>query len=209
MWSCKSQIASGRIRLLLFARQGEDIDIFQKNNNFEKIFFMKYELEFEYNLLAVLLIVWLLLITSCKSTDTCSKRERKKATKHWVKGYTQCPDEYAAQSLKTFPFVPTKETEYIYKEGKTKHDTSYITEVVRDTVYRTRVVNVNRIDTILKNVIIKDRDLREETKLQSEVSKYKKEAEMGNKAIRNWRLSTFVLGGILLAFGLLLILKRK
>lgn len=170
---------------------------------------MKYELEFEYNLLAVLLLIWLLLITSCKSAESCSKRERKKATKHWVKGYTKCPDEYASQSLKTFPFVPTKETEYIYKEGKTIHDTSYITEVVKDTIYRTRVVTQNRIDTIFKNVLIKERDLRVETKLQSEVSKYKKEAEISKKSAKNWRLATFILGGVLLALGLLVILKRK
>ena len=194
-----------------FARQGKDIDIFQKSNTFEKIFFMvsKYDLEFLYNLLAAALVCWLLLITSCKSTESCTMRERKKATKHWVKGYTQCPDEYASQSLKTFPFVPTKETEYIYKEGKTIHDTSYITDVVRDTVYRTRVVTQNRIDTIFKNVLIKERDLRVETKLQSEVLKYKETAEISKKIAKNWRLSTFILGGILLSLGLLVILKRK
>lgn len=209
MWSCKSQIASGQNKFGFVCKTRQRYNYFRKSNNFGKIFFMKYELEFEYNLLAVLLLIWLLLITSCKSTESCTKSERKKATKHWVKGYSQCPDEYASQSLKAFPFVPTKETEYIYKEGKTIHDTSYITEVVKDTIYRTRVVTQNRIDTIFKNVLIKERDLREETKLQGEVLKYKQDAEKSQKSAKNWHLSTFILGGILLALGLLVILKRK
>ena len=209
MWSCKSQIASGQNKFGFVCKTRQRYNYFRKSNNFGKIFFMKYELEFEYNLLAVLLLIWLLLITSCKSTESCTKSERKKATKHWVKGYSQCPDEYASQSLKAFPFVPTKETEYIYKEGKTIHDTSYITEVVKDTIYRTRVVTQNRIDTIFKNVLIKERDLRVETKLQSEVLKHKEAAEISKKSAKNWRLATFILGGILLALGLLLILKRK
>ena len=169
----------------------------------------KYDLEFWYNLLAAALVCWLLLITSCKSTEPCSKRERKKATKHWVKGYSQCPDEYARQSLLTFPYVPTTDTQLIYKEGVNTTDTLYIEDVINDTVYRTKTILKSKVDTLFKNVVVKERDFREETKLQAEVSKYKKESEISAKATKNWRLSTFIIGGILLALALLLILKRK
>lgn len=170
---------------------------------------MNYELEFEYNLLAVLLLIWLLLITSCKSTESCTKRERKKATKHWVKGYSQCPDEYAKQSAIAFPYIPSTDTQLVYKEGAHTTDTLYMQDVINDTVYRTKTIVKRKVDTLVKSVVVKERDLRVESQLQAEVSKYKKEAEMSAIGVKNWRLATLILGGILAALGLFLIVKRK
>lgn len=175
----------------------------------EKYFFMKrsLDLEFEYNILVLALVVWMLLITSCTSKK-CTKRQEKKATRHWVKGMATCPEKMAKQSLLSFPITERIDTFTIYKEGQYNTDTLYIEDVIHDTIYRTKVVTKTKIDTLVRVKEVTQKDTREIEIMSVDLSNMKAElidAQENNKSLKKTR-KTLITTNIITAFALISLL---
>lgn len=193
----------------MFARQGNITTFFEKSNIFGKIFFMKrsLDLEFEYNILVLALVVWVLLLTSC-TPKKCTKRQEKKATKHWVKGMATCPEKMAKQSLLSFPITERIDTFTIYKEGQYNTDTLYIEDVIHDTIYRTKVVTKTKTDTLVRVKEVTQKDTREIEIMSVDLSNMKAElidAQENNKSLKNTR-KTLITTNVITAFALLSLL---